>query len=486
MRSPNVILVTLDTMRADRLGRERAGRLLTRNLSGFGSEGRVFTQAVAAGVPTYFGFPAIFRGGGALDGGKIIGIPPGTTTFVEELSRHGYRTAAVIASNPYLSHYYRFDSGFEIFDDLYTVRLEGRWGREGRATMRLARRFGGERAVPRLKRIKAHLNYLRECAAGANPALDERSRGERITERGMSLVRELDAEGPFFLWLHYMDLHGYFYAKQEDRRAVMGAAGPLGDLALRWRRYRYVDRWTEHILRSQSGPDGRPVEHDERDRETLTGFYDAAMLYADRSLGPLLDWIRASGRTVAFITADHGEEFYDHGRVGHAPVSLYDEVARVPLIVFGPDIESGEAPGWISHSSLPVSILEVAGVDAGMPDAPSLVSGSPAPDPVFTETLSGLKAPFPRRRFDEHGLLLCCRQGRHKYVWREEDGSEQLFDLVADPEERHDLTGDDTVTEQERTLRDAVRRRAEDIRARDARAKLASTARAVGAAMGLD
>ena len=113
MSSPNIILVTLDAMRADLLGRERNGRLLTSNLSGFGSEGRVFTRAVAAGIPTYFSFPPMFRGGLALDGGKVIGLPAGTTTFVEELSRCGYRTAAVIASNPYLSHCYGFDAGFE-------------------------------------------------------------------------------------------------------------------------------------------------------------------------------------------------------------------------------------------------------------------------------------------------------------------------------------------------------------------------------------
>ena len=76
-------------MRADRLGRERNGRLLTPNLSEFGSEGRVFTRAVAAGIPTYFSFPPMFRGGLALDGGKAIGLPVGTTTFVEELSRRG-------------------------------------------------------------------------------------------------------------------------------------------------------------------------------------------------------------------------------------------------------------------------------------------------------------------------------------------------------------------------------------------------------------
>ncbi|MBN2564943.1 MAG: sulfatase-like hydrolase/transferase [Candidatus Eisenbacteria bacterium] len=491
MRSPNIILVTLDTMRADRLGRVRSGRLLTPNLSALGADGRVFTQAVAAGIPTYFGFPAIFRGGLALDRGKVIGIPPGATTFVEELRSHGYKTAAVIASNPYLSHYYRYDTGFDIFDDFYMSKLEGRSRRETRRSMRLVRRMAGEATTARLRRVKAHFNYARECVGGANPALHEGSRGEMVTERAMSLIRESESEGPFFLWLHYMDLHGYFYSTQRDRRAVMGVSGPLGDAVLRWRRYRYVERWTGQIIRSQEEPPDHPVGHTRMDRETLTGFYDAAMLYADRSLGPLIDWIRGSGDTVAFVTADHGEEFYDHGKIGHAPIAVHDEVARVPLIVFGPGVTGGEIPGWVSHSSLPVSILEAAGVASDMRTSsdryapPSLLEGVPSNGPVFTETLYGVRAPFPRRRFDEHGLLMACRFGRHKYVWREMDGAEQLFDVVADRGEKRDLLGTPAVAQAEDMLRSAVRRRATEIGIRDSRAKLDAATRTLATSMGL-
>ena len=485
MSKPNIILITLDTMRADRLGRERNGRLLTPNLSEFGSGGRVFTRAVAAGIPTYFGFPPMFRGGLALDGGKVIGLPVGTTTFVEELSRHGYKTAAVIASNPYLSHYYRYDSGFDVFDDFYASKLEVRSTRERLALHKVARRVAGEEGAARLRRAKATYNYLRECAAGANPALHEGSRAEKVTERGLALANEMDGDSPFFLWLHYMDLHGYFYATQADRRAVMGASSPLGDAAIRWRRFRYVDRWTRQVVRSQEEPPDKVVEHTAADEETLNGFYDAAMLYADRCLAPLLDWIGRSGRTVAVVTADHGEQFYDHGKVGHAPISVYDEIARVPLIVRGPGVVSGEVNEWVSHSSIPSSILAAAGVESTSGGAPSLLSGVPVAGPVFTETLYGVRAPFPRRRFDESTLLIACRRGPHKYVWREDDGAEQLFDLDADPGERENLIGRSDVAGAERELRGAVRERAARIGVLDARAKLNESVRKLGKSMGI-
>ena len=485
MSSSNIILVTLDAMRADRLGRERNGCLLTPNLSEFGSEGRVFTRAVAAGIPTYFGFPPMFRGGLALDGGKVIGLPVGTTTFVEELSRRGYRTAAVIASNPYLSHHYRYDAGFDVFDDFYASNLAGRSRREARRSMRLVRRVGGRGVTVRLKRAKAKYNYLRECARGANPALHEGSRAEKVTKRGLALAREMDGDRPFFLWLHYMDLHGYFYATQADRRAVMGAPTPFGDALIRWNRYRYIDRWTGQIFRSQEEPPDREVEHASADKEVLTGFYDAAMLYADRCLAPLLDWVRRSTRTVTIVTADHGEQFYDHGKIGHGPVSVYDEVARVPLLVHGPGIERGEVSDWVSHSSIPVSIREAAGLPSGGEHAPSLLAGAPGSEPVFTETLLGVRTPFPRRRFDEHTLLIACRRGRHKYVWREKDGAELLFDLDSDLGEKENLIGRSDVAGVEAELRAAVRGRAARIGILDTRAKLSESVRKLGRSMGI-
>lgn len=485
MSSPNVILVTLDTMRADRLGRERNGRLLTPHLSEFGSEGRVFTRAVAAGIPTYFGFPPMFRGGLALDGGKVIGLPVGTTTFVEELSRRGFRTAAVIASNPYLSHYYRYDAGFDVFDDFYASDLAGRTRRERRRSVRLVKSVASGGVTVRLRRAKAKYNYLCECARGANPALHEGSRAEKVTERGLALARAMDGDRPFFLWLHYMDLHGYFYATQADRRAVVGASTPIGDARIRWNRYRYIDRWTGQVIRSQEEPPDRDVEHARGDEEVITGFYDAAMLYADRCLAPLLDWARRSTRTVTVVTADHGEQFYDHGKIGHAPISIYDEVARVPLLVHGPGIERGEVGDWVSHSSIPVSIREASGLPSGGEHAPSLLAGAPGSGPVFTETLLGVRAPFPRRRFDEHSLLIACRLGPHKYVWREKDGAEQLFDLNSDPGEKENLIGRSGVSGVETELRAAVRGRAARIGVLDARSKLSGSVRKLGRSIGI-
>ena len=120
-----------------------------------------------------------------------------------------------------------------------------------------------------------------------------------------------------------------------------------------------------------------------------------------------------------------------------------------------------------------------------MGHAPSLLAGAPGSGPVFTETLLGVRAPFPRRRFDEHALLIACRRGSHKYVWREEDGAEQLFDLDSDPGEKENLIGQSDVSGVEAELRAAVRGRSTRIGVLDARSKLSGSVRKLGKSIGL-
>jgi len=465
MRRPNIILVTLDTMRADRLGREVRGRALTPNLSELAGRGTTFTRAVAAGVPTYFSFPVLFRGGHALGAGKRIGLKDGKPTFVEELRAAGYATAAVVASNPYLSRYYAYDRGFDRFED-FSAPGGGR-----SANVSRAERFLGRAATTRLRRAKAGWNHLRESFGEGNPSLHAASRGEAVTAAGLDLMKRLEA--PFFLWLHLMDLHGYYFSKPSDRERVLGADGTGERLRLRWERFRYLTRWTELILASESRPGPMNVPHTAEDRRLLEGFYDASVAYTDRWLGRLLGEARDRGDTVVVATSDHGEEFFEHGRVGHAPFSLYDEVVRVPLVVAGPDVPVASVDSWVSHASMPETMLGIAGVDPG-----GLLFERPD-GPVLTESLWGLTTPFPREHLGEFDVVLSAREGRLKLIRWEGDGREELYDLEADPGERCDLTGDERFADAAARLRKVIEARAGEAAVQDARYVLERRVRAV-------
>ena len=485
MKRPNIVLVTLDTMRADRVGALRHGIELTPNLSAAAGRGKLFTNAVTAGVPTYFAFPALFLGGGPLDRGKSIGLPENGVTVVEALRDSGYGTAAVIASNPYLSSHYRFDRGFDVFDDTFAAQIGERTERYERASMKAIRRVVGGGGVKGLQRVKAKLNYARECLGEGNPGLHQGSRGEEISRRGIALMDRLEGEKPYFLWLHYMDLHGYYYSTQFDRERMLGAESVLARAVSRYRRFEYVDKWAELILRSQIVGRREPISYSPRDVRYLRAFYDAAAIYADGCLAPLLD--RALGRddTLLIVTSDHGEQFFEHGKIGHAPFALYDEVARVPLILVGANVEPAEESQWVSHSSIAPTIADVAGLSTGVGSAPSLLSSMRPSGPVFTESLYGVHRPFPARRFPEHRLLLACREGSHKYIWCEGDEvAEELYDTSSDPGETRNLIDEPDVAAVAGRLREAVRSRAREAEVLEARARLGLRARAAWRKLG--
>jgi arylsulfatase A-like enzyme len=488
--SPNIILVTLDTLRADRIGRMLHGRTLAPNLTSLAERGRHFTRAVAAGVPTYFSFPAIFRGGLPFDGGKTIGVAGERPTFVEALKLSGYRTAAVVAWNPYLSPYYGYDRGFEVFEDSYTSQVSRQERRDRRRLLQTISAAAGPGGVRRLRRFKDKFGYVRECFDGGNPALHHESRGEAITDRALALVSDMDDDRPFFLWLHYMDLHGYFYATWEDRFFTLATRGAIDRAVLRARRYQYVDRWAKLILASEDRDRDHPVEHTLTDLRILEGFYDAAVMYTDRCLGPLFDWADASGRTVVVATSDHGEEFFEHGRIGHAPFGLYDEVARVPLIVCGPDVVRGETSEAVSHASIAAGIVEMAsaGGEFGSEDerfgsAGTLAGTASSEGPVLTETLAGATVPFPSVRLPEFKPIVAAREGRYKFIWHGDEAGAELYDVIADPGETVNLVREPNDAEAASPLSRVARERALRIGVLDARAVVGERSRSVGRAM---
>lgn len=470
MPRPNIILITLDTMRADRLGRRVGGRELTPHLNDLASRGRTWSRAVAAGVPTYFSFPAIFRGGRPLDAGKRIGLRDNTPTFIERLRDSGYSTAAVVASNPYLSRYYGFDRGFDVYEDFGAPGSGGQ-----RAVVSRAERLLGPTTTARLRRLKARLNHLSESFGGGNPSIHAASRGESVTRRALELIESLDA--PSFLWLHFMDQHGYYFSEPEDRERVMGAAGPLDRFGLRWKRFRYLSRWMELILASESRPGPMRVEHTDEDVRCLTGFYDASVAYTDRWLGRLFDAVLPGNDTVVIVTSDHGEEFFEHGRIGHAPFSLYEELVRVPLVMAGPGVPEGTDDRWVSHAALPGTVLDMAG-SATSEDDRGLLDGEPG-GPVLTESLWGLTTPFPREHLAEFNVVVSARAGDLKLIhWHGAD-REELYDLSNDPGEMRDLADDPEHDETAEGLRSVVRDRVRQAARQDARFDLERRVRAV-------
>src|SRR5690349_6801572 len=112
----SLILVTVDCLRADRVGFRGHPQPLTPFLESLVKESIVFSDALVAGAPTYFSFPAIMASRYPLGlGREVLGIAPGEATIATALQEAGYETAAFIAGNPYLGARYGYDEGFRVF-----------------------------------------------------------------------------------------------------------------------------------------------------------------------------------------------------------------------------------------------------------------------------------------------------------------------------------------------------------------------------------
>jgi arylsulfatase A-like enzyme len=252
-----------------------------------------------------------------------------------------------------------------------------------------------------------------------------------VTKRALTLLEHLrEHERPFFLFVHYFDPH-YEYRRHREVAFASESAGRL--------------RGGEdiHDLRAM-GPSLSAEEV-----AFLEDVYDEEIRFTDAGIGELLDALEAldlDDDTLVVVTADHGEEFFGRGWLGHTR-TLYEEVIRVPLIVRVP---GSEGPGRavsapVSLVSLAPTILDYLGVDA--PDAafqgPSLrplIDGSPDAElpPVRSEVrfivLSSESVLAEKAAF-KHALI----DGRYKLIKDFRGQSYELYDLERDPGERENL-----------------------------------------------
>jgi arylsulfatase A-like enzyme len=255
---------------------------------------------------------------------------------------------------------------------------------------------------------------------------------EVMVDRAISWLRTRERR-PFFLWLHLMDPHSPYYPSEEAYRTLTGREISAS-------RARYVNEfWNRSDL---------PPARLQRKKGSIIELYDAGIRSLDTQVARLVSHFKQSDvwDECAFaVTADHGEEFLDHGRRYHAPVNLREEIIRVPLMIRDPDSAKREvttAP--FSHLHLAPTLLDMLGAPApatfqGISRWRNLQQGMSWEDFAISECVYGCNNPF--RGQDRLGAtLLSVRSARHKLVVRIEAGSvEEIYDLETDPKEERPL-----------------------------------------------
>lgn len=269
-------------------------------------------------------------------------------------------------------------------------------------------------------------SWLEQNNAGLGVLVDGEPNARQIARLALDWLRH-NRGVPFLLLLHFLDAHTPYQTPEVFSRRFIDPSyeGPVGlsfnDVSGAWQ--------------GRYGP---------ADRKRIADLYDGAIRYVDHHIGRMIEGLKASGiyrSSLIVVTADHGEELWDHGRFFHGQ-SLYDELIRVPLIIKLPDGQSaGKRVARLARLvDLTPTLVEfiakaaAQNVPAGPPDGRSLLpllESEEGPERAVFATVSRGEPNAPPRR--------AIRTERHKYILTMSTGREEVYDLSRDPTERRDL-----------------------------------------------
>ena len=466
MNRRSLVLVTVDCLRADRIGFRGYARSLTPFLDSIAQESVLFSDAIVAGAPTYFSFPAIMASRYPLSlGREVFGVAPGEPTIATVLQEAGYHTAAFIAGNPYLSARFGYDQGFELFSDFLDVGLSTPSGKLTPAST------GWSRLNRRLERISGHTDitsaaykelYFRYCqwrSGREDLSMDQLRRypaANVLVDAACSWLKERSGQ-PFFLWIHLMDPHHPYYPPIDALRLL--------DIS-------HITPKRAQFLNSFWNREDVSPQRLERYRKEVLALYDAGVRWVDQQLLRLVDTLKAEQQwndTIFVVTADHGEEFLEHGNRYHSPTGLAEQLIHVPLIIHAPGLAARIVPGPFSLIHLGPTLLEALGVDVplsfnGRAMWKEISAANVASPPAIVECVESCNnQPSGADRLGNR--ILAIVDGQYKLVLRFREQRDDFYDLKDDPSETRP-SPDNVQTKQRARLLQAARDHLRDGRER--------------------
>ncbi|RMH01516.1 MAG: hypothetical protein D6702_11435 [Planctomycetota bacterium] len=249
-----------------------------------------------------------------------------------------------------------------------------------------------------------------------------------MAEEMQDWLDSYDEDRPFFCYLHVTDPH-YPYEP------------PAG----------FAGTWDKSGIDFNIGPDtvhdfhAGNIDITPEQMQHLRDAYDEELLYTDSAIGPFIRHVRDKfPNTIIVLVGDHGDEFMDHGAIGHGHI-LFDELTHVPLVIWAPGVEGRRVASQVRLMDIVPTVADFAGlerpaVDMGVSLRPLMTTGEGEDLPAPMETGGDLLPPWQRR-----GIVMRY-QGRLWKMIRDEissvnkDGVKYgLYDLEADPKEQHNL-----------------------------------------------
>ena len=296
--------------------------------------------------------------------------PDDERPFLPEILRdRGYRTAGFF-SGPYLEPHFGFDRGFDRYEACYGSALST--ASERAAEFR--RRLGQIETTEDDRRIAIAETNVRTAEEEVEELSHRDVSTKVVTDAALAEIDAAVADGrPFFLFAHYFDPHyDYLPPAPYDRLFDPDYAGPGG-----WDDFLRNERIS---LEDPTQPGKRRRVISERDLENVWARYAGELAWTDAQIGRLLDRLDEHGiaeRTVVIVTADHGDEFFEHDSLGHRR-TLHEEVVQVPMILRLPEVlpANRRVEGIVSTIDILPTLLELLEITPEESLEESLVSDS--------------------------------------------------------------------------------------------------------------
>lgn len=413
---PNVIIITIDALRSDYVSAYGQRRGETEHIDRFASRAMRFEHFYTASTYTPQSMMSMLTSTTPLvhgcDGAHAVS--DSLPTLAEILRDHGYYTAGFV-NNANLGPELGFGRGFDVY-----------------------RVYGG-RGVTWLRWTPVESLY--SFFASHNPLVPlGNPQDEKMAEDVIAALARCRAKRPYFLWAHFLDPHAPLTPPRSYMPVEVYDSAPCREFRARvWDKVELYPFVEPTIITTQ---------------------YRAEVHYVDDVVGRVLDYLYEAGAfkdTVIIVSADHGEELFDHGWYGHGH-QVYEETALIPFLMYVPNLP----PSRVERAA---SLLDVA------PTLLTYVGVAPPPGMEGIDLMSipeGEAGPFrhfvtvgEQEGFNPQGL----RTGRYTYITDTLSGEEHLFRAASDPSQREDVGArePEALAEMRRLLaayRDTARRKA--------------------------
>jgi arylsulfatase A-like enzyme len=408
---PNVLVIILDTVRAFSLSLYGHERPTTPNLERWARHGTVFERAMAPSSWTLPSHSGMFTGRWQTELSVLFArrLDNAYPTLAEVLRDAGYATGGFVANLNYASRESGLARGFARYSDFeLTV---GSFLRSGTLSRKVVDR----------PRIRWFFNFLR-------PALWKPA--DRVTGEALEWIGK-KSDQPWFVFLNYMEAHD-----PENTPAPFDTLFGPPTRKLYWKDLTIRPLPPQAIM------------------DQLVQGYDGAIAYLDWHIGGLLDSLKARGQlenTIVVISSDHGEEFGEHGRLGHG-ISLYRTSVQVPLLVLAPRCEANghrETAG-VSTRDLSATLMDLLEISEhpfpGQSFADLVCSGSPdrTSHPIFSVLRESARPGAP--------TLVTVSADSFRYM-SAGDTLDELYNVARDPLEQINLAHTPAGAEQIARLR---------------------------------